>query len=312
MTNIEKYKEFCKQEEKICLFSKAWWLDVVCGKEKWDVVLVEKNGQIIASMPYYIKRRAIFTAIKQPILTKRMGPYIKYPKGLKYSSSFSWDKKIMDELIEKLPKVDMFKQSFDYNVTNLLPFYWKGYLLSMMYSYNIEDLSNTDELFRNFSRSTKREIKIAIKNNIEIIDSDDVDKFYEINKITYERQNITIPYSLNLIKKLYVEAKKQDAVIMKFAVKDNAVYAVRLFFYDNKYLYALAGSSNRNIKLYGSEHLLDWEMMKFASKKGLSYDFNGSMLEGVESRIRSFGAIQKSYPVITKTHSKLLKIISAL
>jgi lipid II:glycine glycyltransferase (peptidoglycan interpeptide bridge formation enzyme) len=263
-------------------------------------------------MPYYIKKRAIFTAITQPILTKRMGPYIKYPKGMKYSSTFSWDKKIMDELIEQLPKVDIFKQSFDYNTTNLLPFHWKGYSLSMRYSYIIEDLSNTDELFRSFSRSTKREIKIAIKNNIKIVDSSDVDKFYEINKITYKRQNIPMPYSLNLIKKIFKEAKKQDAIIMKFAVKDNAVYAVRLFLYDNKYLYALAGSSNRNIKLYGSEHLLDWEMIKFASKKGLSYDFNGSMLEGVESRIRSFGAIQKSYPVITKTDSKLLKIISAL
>jgi lipid II:glycine glycyltransferase (peptidoglycan interpeptide bridge formation enzyme) len=312
MTNVEKYKEFCRQEEKICLFSQDWWLDAVCDKGKWDVALVEKNGEIVASMPYYIKKRAIFTTITQPILTKRMGPYIKYPQEMKHSSILSWDKKIMAELIEQLPKVDTFKQSFDYSITNLLPFYWKGYSLSIRYSYNIDNLSNTDELFRRFSSSTKREIRNAIKNKIEIIDSNDVDKFYEINKITYQRQNIPIPYSLKLIKKIYREAEKRNAVVMKFAVKDDIVYSVRLLFYDNKSLYGIAGSSNRNIKLYGSEHLLDWETIKLASKKGLSFDFNGSMLEGVESRIRSFGTTQKSYPLITKTNSTFLKIISAL
>ena len=55
MTNKEKYSEFCQKEKNIPIFSKDWWLDAVCGENNWDVALVEKGGQIMASMPYYTK-----------------------------------------------------------------------------------------------------------------------------------------------------------------------------------------------------------------------------------------------------------------
>ena len=37
MTNKEKYREFCKAEKNIPIFSKDWWLDSVCPENKyWD------------------------------------------------------------------------------------------------------------------------------------------------------------------------------------------------------------------------------------------------------------------------------------
>jgi len=309
MTNIEKYRAFCKKEKDIPLFNQDWWLDTVCDKGRWDVALVERNDEIIASMPYYIKKKIIFTAITLPTLTQTMGPYIKYPKGQKYTTSLSWDKKIMQELIEQLPKVDIFTQSCNYSITNLLPFYWKGYQLSIGYTYIIDELSNLEELFSNCSSSTRKEIKNAKKNGIKVIDSEDIETFYKINQITYKKQGIKIPYSLDFLKNLYQKGKEHNSVIMKFAVKDDIIYSVRLYFYDKQRLYAVVGSSNRDIKLYGSEHLLDWEMIQFASRKSLIFDFKGSMIERIESRMRSFGTTQKTYPIITKTNSKLLKTI---
>ena len=56
MTNKEKYADFCEVEKTIPIFSQSWWLDAVCGNA-WDVCLVEKGGEIYASMPYQIKTR---------------------------------------------------------------------------------------------------------------------------------------------------------------------------------------------------------------------------------------------------------------
>ena len=56
MDNREKYRNFCNKESSMPLFSKAWWLDSVCGENNWDVSLVEKGGNIFASMPYYIEK----------------------------------------------------------------------------------------------------------------------------------------------------------------------------------------------------------------------------------------------------------------
>ena len=79
MNNKERYRQFCKEEANIPIFSKDWWLDAVCGRDNWDVALVEKNRQITASMPYCIKKIFIFHIITMPHLTQIMGPWLYYP-----------------------------------------------------------------------------------------------------------------------------------------------------------------------------------------------------------------------------------------
>ena len=310
MTNKEKYQEFCKQEISIPLYSKDWWLDAVCDEGGWDVVLVEERGEIVASMPFYLKRKAFFKAITLPKLTQTMGPYIKYPQNQTLYKKLSYEKEIMRQLIEQLPPVDIFNQSFHHSITNWLPFYWKGYKQSTGYTYIIEDLSDIEQVFKNFTSSTRKEVRKAEKSGVEIIDSDDIEAFYEILKVTFEKKNLEARESLDFIKGIYERAKERDAVMMKFAVKEEVIYSVSLCFYDAHTLYAVVGGSNRNLKnLLGSQQLLKWETMKFASEKSLSFDFEGSMIEGVEYRNRSFGAMQKPYFNLTKTDSKLLRLL---
>jgi len=107
-SNKKKYKEFCQKELDLPVFSKDWWLDTVCGVDNWNVVLVEKDNKIVASMPYFTTKKAIFNIISMPILTQTMGVYIKYPKGQKYYKKLSWEKEMMTTLIGKLPNVDYF------------------------------------------------------------------------------------------------------------------------------------------------------------------------------------------------------------
>jgi len=309
MTNIEKYRKFSKEEKDIPLYSKSWWLDAVCNEGTWNVVLVEIENKIVASMPYYIKKKAFFSLITQPKLTQTMGPYIKYPKNQTHHKRLEYEKKIMTQLLDQLPKVDMFNQSFHHTITNWLPFYWKGYRQSTGYTYVIEDLSNIEEIFKNFSSSTRKDIRKAQKNGIEIIDSEDIEVFYDIIKLSFKQKNLETRESFNFIKNLYLKAKENSAVIMKFAVKENTIYSVSLCFYDDKTLYVIMRGINRDIKLFGSQQLLDFETMKFASKRSLSFDFEGSMVEGVEYRNRSFGAKQIPYFNITKVDSKILKFL---
>ncbi len=309
MTNIEAYREFCKEEKDIPLYSKDWWLDVVCDDGYWDVALVKINGKIMASMPYFIKKKMIFKVITLPKLTQTMGPYIKYIPNQNSCKKLAYEKEILNQLIEQLPKVDMFNQSFHHSFTNWLPFYWEGYSQSTGYTYIIEDLNNIEDVYKNFSSSTRKDIRKADKHNIKIVSSENIEAFYEIIMMTHKRKNLKPRESLDFIKKLYKKAKEMDSVILKFAIKDDIIYSASLFFYDNKTLYAIIGGSNSEVKLLGSNQLLDWEMMKFASIKNLSFDFEGSMIEGVEYRNRSYGAVQKQYFNISKIDSKILKFI---
>jgi len=308
MTNKQKYREFCKKEKDIPIFSKDWWLDSVCGKDNWDVILVEKGDEIFASLPFYKQKKAIFDIISMPKLTQTMGVYIKYPKGQKYYKRLSWEKEIMTMIIEQIPNVDSFSQNFNHTITNWLPFYWKGFNQTTRYTYVIENIT-IEELSKNLETNIRRRRRRkAEKTGVLVFESDDIDKFFELNKMTFERQNLKIPYTFYFVKRLYKACKENNAVKMYFA-KDSEenVIAVNFLVYDNNTVYYLMGGIDPEKRNLGGMDVIQYESIKFALESGRKFDFEGSMNESIEKYFRSFGSFQKPYFNISKTNSKLLK-----
>ncbi|MCT7506070.1 GNAT family N-acetyltransferase [Aliarcobacter cryaerophilus] len=307
MTNKEKYREFCKKEKDIPIFSKDWWLDTVCQESDWDVVLFEKGGEIWASLPYQKTKKAIFEIITMPKLTQTMGVYIKYPPKQKYYKKLSWEKEVMEILISNLPKVDYFSQNFDHSITNWLPFYWAGFEQTTRYTYIIENIS-IEELEKNFETDIRRRRRKAYEIGIKIIESEDIETFYKLNTMTFARKNIGISYSFEFVKNLFEKCKENSAVKMYFAKYQDEVIAVNFLVYDDNTVYYLMGGIDPSKKDLGAMDAIQFESIKFALESGRRFDFEGSMIESIEKYFRSFGAIQTPYFSISKTNSKLLKI----
>jgi len=309
LNNKNRYRQFCQTEPSIPIFSKDWWLDAVCGEENWDVLIVEKGGNIVATMPYYIKHKMGLKLMVQPLLTQHMGPYIKYPKEQKYYKKLSWEKKLMDELIVKLPIFDSFSQNFSHNITNYLAFYWKGFKQTTRYTYIIENIS-IEDLEKKFETDIRRRRRRkADKMGVTVVECDEIDIFYKLNQMTFDRQGLKIPYSFEFIKKLYQQVKSHNAGKMYFAKdNDNNIIAANFLVYDDNTVYYLMGGIDPNKKDLGGMDVVQFESIKFALQSGRTFDFEGSMIESIEKYFRSFGAIQKPYYQISKTNSKLLKI----
>lgn len=307
MTSKEKYREFCKKEKDIPIFSKDWWLDTVCQESDWDVVLFEKGGEIWASLPYQKTKKAIFEIITMPKLTQTMGVYIKYPPKQKYYKKLSWEKEVMEILISNLPKVDYFSQNFDHSITNWLPFYWAGFEQTTRYTYIIENIS-IEELEKNFETDIRRRRRKAYEIGIKIIESEDIETFYKLNTMTFARKNIGISYSFEFVKNLFENCKENSAVKMYFAKYQDEVIAVNFLVYDDNTVYYLMGGIDPSKKDLGAMDAIQFESIKFALESGRRFDFEGSMIESIEKYFRSFGAIQTPYFSISKTNSKLLKI----
>ena len=309
MTNKEKYKIFCEKENNIPIFSKSWWLDCVCGTQNWDVAIVEKGGEVMASMPYYYTKKSIFNIITMPKLTQTMGPYIKYPNGQKYYKRISWEKEIIDLLLEQLPSYDYFIQNFNHDISNWLPFYWKNFSQTIRYTYIIDNKEINGDIEKTLlTESRRRRIKKARKMDIQILESDDIELFYKLNKKTFQRQKMKIPYSFDYVKKLYESCKTNDSVKIYFALFEDKVIAANFLIFDNNTVYYLMGGIEPEMSDLGAMDLIQLESIKFAIENDKIFDFEGSMIENIEKYFRSFGARQKSYSQITKTNSKLSKI----
>jgi hypothetical protein len=307
MENKKKYIEFCKKEN-ISIFSQYWWLDSVCGENNWDVLLYEKGGQIVASMPYYLKDNKI----SMPKLTQTMGIYFKYPKNQKYYKRLSFEKEVINFFINNLPKVDSFLQNFNYSFTNWLPFYWNEFIQTTRYTYLLENIE-IDEIEKKFENDIRRRIRKTNDLDISVYESDNIEAFYKVNKMTFDRKNMKIPYSLDFVKTLYDNCNKNNACKIYLAEDCNKnIIACNFLVYDTKTVYYIMGGIDPTKKDLGAMDLILNESIKFTVLNNKRFDFEGSMLESVEKYFRSFGAKQVPYFTISKANSKLLRLKIAI
>jgi lipid II:glycine glycyltransferase (peptidoglycan interpeptide bridge formation enzyme) len=311
-TNKQTYRELCKLESRIHIFSQDWWLDAVAGEKNWDVALVEENGVIIASFPYYYIKKSGFKVVTMPQLTPKMGIWIRYPNGQDYTSKLSYEKKIIDDLTELLPPYDMFIQNFDPSFVNWLPFYWQGFQQTTKYTYIIDDLTDHDRIYNNFRSNVKRNIKKA-KKIVKISTEYDLPTFYEVYKKTFDRQNMTVPHTLELLTKIDSACSKRERRKIFFAEDPSGqIHAAVYIIWDNESAYYIMGGADPNLRNSGAMSLLFWEAIKFTSTFVKRFDFEGSMIEPIERFVRTFGGIQTPYFQIRKTNSMLLAIRKAI
>lgn len=311
--NKSMYINFCEENNNIPIFLQWWWINSVTNTN-WDVSYsLTKDNKIKGVLPYSITKQSnIFNIIKMPKQTQVLGTWISYPKKQKEENKLSFEKEVMIELIENLPKVDYFMQRFHYSQTNWLPFYWKGYNQSTQYTYIIDDLSDLESVYSSFRSNIKTDIKKATK--ILIIESDNnIEEFYRINKMTFERQNKTIPYSFEFINNLHLEIKKRKQGKIYFAKdKKNNIHAAIYIVWDNYSAYYMWGGSDPKFRNSGATSFLLWQAIQDCAIFVNKFDFEGSMIEPVERFVRSFGTKQIPYNKIYKFNNKFLSLLYKL
>lgn len=306
--NNEKYRELCKVEKSIPLFSQAWWLDTVCGEDNWDVCLVEKGGKINASMPYYTTKKYGFTFLTHPSLTQNLGPWLR-PSNAKYSKRLGQEKDLMQALILQLPDYDYFSQSWHYSNTNWLAFYWQGFQQTTKVTYKLPDLSSSDAIWQEFQANIRTDIRKAEKQGVAIKEDASIDEFLLLNKKVFERQNQALPYSEELVRNIHQAcSSNQCSKIFLAQDPDGKHHAAVYIIWDEHSAYYLMGGSDPELRNSGATSFCMWEAIKFSAAVTESFDFEGSMIEPVERFFRAFGAKQTPYFAISKNNSKLLDL----
>lgn len=302
------YRKHCRQEPTIPLFSQAWWLDAVCGEDRWDVCLVENDGQVIATMPYFIRHKKGLKMLVQPPLTQSLGPWIS-KSNAKYAKRLSREKDLMGQLISQLPKYDFFKQSWHYSNQNWIPFFWKGFSQTTRYTYVIDGLKDLDQVLNDFSSSYRNKIRKADK--VVVIERNmDLEVFYKLNTMTFERQGLSTPYSFEFLSQQDKALAERNAREIFYAIDDDgAVHSALYLIWDGMSSYLHLVGEDPALRKSGAGIRLIWEAIKFTSQElGLDrLDFEGSMIEGVEQVRRDCGARQKAYFTLMRTPSLLMQ-----
>ena len=313
MTNKQRYEKLCNERPDIPLFMQAWWLDAVCtpeGKE-WDVFLYEENGKIIGAMPYHLLKKWGFKVIDRTQFTQHHGLWIDYPKEMKLHKRYSFEKRVMDSLIDQLEalKVSFYSQNFHSSFTNWQPFYWQNFKQTTRYSYVLKNIENTENIFDNIHPRYKQKIR-KCENELTVDFNLSPKEFYNFHKNSLTEKNDEILYSKELFLSLCQAAieRKQGAII---AVRDknNDLLSAVIFVWDENCGYNLNTARKITDGSNDASVYMIFQVIKYLKNKTKNYDFEGSMIEGVAKRNQYFGAEQVPYFNISKNYSKLFSVL---
>ena len=268
------------------IFEQRWWLEAVAPDTSWHEQLLYNGDEVVARWMMPAGNSFIM-----PPLTQTLGYWLSD----KVASIHQGDerKELITQLIKTLPKdVDICLPPEN---AYFLPFYWAGFTVKPRVTYRINDLSNLDAIYDSFWPILKKRIKSAA-NKVKVVESDDTDLLHALLKKTFERQHRSYHFSKEKLRHIYEVAKAHGAVKQLFAQdQEGNVHSGVLFLYDEKVCYYLVTGNDPEYRKSGANSLLLWEGLKFAAKHSQCFDFEGSMIEGVETFVRQFGGEMTVY-----------------
>lgn len=313
MTNKQEYTEFFLSHPDICIFSSPWWLDAAAGEGKWDVVLIkDKNGVIQASFPYIcLRRKFVIRHITMPVLTQKLGPYIVYdPNKITEMKKLGTEHEIYDRIIDSLPKYDYLVVNFDQSYKNWLAFYWRGFTQTTRYSYRIYNIKDHNFVFGGYAKYKKQKIQKA-KNLVLKFDLD-FDKFYDYFELSIKERGEKVSYSRELFKRICSAVYEHNQGRIFYCEDENKkIHAVNLTVWDNECAYYLVAMRSPDYKTSGGTEFLVDETIKYVSQYVDVFDFEGSMIKGVEESFRWYGAHQTEYYSISHLKNPMLGLYFA-
>lgn len=303
MTDKEFYRQFTEEASiYIPIFSKAWWLDAVAGDD-WDVLIAKSSSELLAVNPYFYVQHENGKEIRKAILTQNNGVLFNYPDNIKYVKKLAFERKALQMIIDRIEELNLYsyRQYFHYSFTNWLPFYWNGFSQTTRYTYVIEP-ATMDTIIQNMDSKLRNQIKKAEKI-VNVYEGMDIERFYEFNKKTYERQEIDIPYSIDIVRKIDDACRKRESSKILYAIDNNGnIHSAIYLIEDEQSVYYLLSGSAPECRESQSLSLLLLKGIEYAVLKGKKFDFEGSMKRNIEKNFSQFGGIQKPYMDIQKIY----------
>lgn len=304
MSNKTRYEAFCNTIY-VPIYSMPWWLDAVVGPKNWDVWLHESaDGMIDAAMPYYLEERQYGLYITKAPLTQNNGILFRYPEGASPISKAKFEEKVINQADEFVSNLGLavYEQQYHPSFTNWLPFRWNGYTAETRYTYVLDSnrLSDLDSVWKSMDSKKRGKVKKGLKECDVHIGLDPSLFYSEVDKV-FIKQGLSCPFSKSLWNNLYEAALANNAgEILVAATKDGQIASCVFIVWDEKSVYQLISGGGVELQHLEGKSALVWTGINEAASKGLSYDFEGSVIKRIANSNRLFGAEPRPYFRIRK------------
>ena len=318
MTNKELYRDFCRNAFDLPIFMQDWWMDAVCAGKQWDVLLCAKtsdgyqvlnnadaDGEIIAVMPYLLRKRAWMRYVLMPQMTQIGGMW--FVEDVR--DNVDAVQQVCALFVQALQTMRLSYYYQHYPLDSIAPTYMQGlgFKTRKRVTYRIEDLSNLDAVIAKFSKNKKRQLQKALSLHVDCQLS--VEDFYRFHVQCLQERSKHIAYTREFL--LVLERKTarcNQSQIIAIRNADNMLLAAAFLVWDKHSMYYLIPCYSEQYKESGASALLVLESIKLAREKGVVFDFEGSMIKGVANHYKQFGSTPTTYYSVEKYYRWYFRI----
>ncbi|WP_410508081.1 GNAT family N-acetyltransferase [Methanosarcina hadiensis] len=215
-----EYKEWDLLVEKAqsgTLFHTSDWLEIYRDVLSKDLKIYGcfRNGELVGGCPIFIRniKGMVKIANSTSIMTDYCGPLIKEGASSKASKRMQDTHEIFGALREFLCNqgFDSITLTLSPGLGDVRPFTWKGWESSVRYTHHLDLKENIDS---NLSRKIKRELKSAEEAGLNTRVSNDLDTYYRLFSLVYDKQNLKPPVPKEFFGRVFKLIEEKDVGYM--------------------------------------------------------------------------------------------------
>lgn len=281
----KKYNDCINASYQKRIYAFSWYLDIVSSN--WGVIVLNDYEAV---MPLPWKKKYFIKYLFQPFFCQQLGVF-----------SIKENHVVVAEFINSIP--NEFKKIYiQFNSSNALS---ETMDISERVNYILPLEKNYQQLFKSFTKGRKHAVNQALKNELNISNFN-IDELIIIAKEHYDFGDFSSKeYELlaELVEKLETKSK-----ILLLGVRDssNNLIGGSVFVQDSSRITYLFSAMTEEGKSKQVPSFLINKVIEKYCESGYILDFEGSMISGIASFFKSFGATKESYMLLQK--SKLPKI----
>ncbi len=296
--NLDFYCE--KAEAHLGVFSSKKWLSIY-GDALTVIGIYKDEHQLIGGFYFLNTKKYGFTFIKLPPYTPHCGLFF-VSESKNNSSVNNFNKDIMNDVCNYFSnqKSALTILAFPTSVNDFQPFIWNKFKVIPNYTYRISLEKSIEDIKSNFDSKNRNVINKAVKDGVVVTENDlskeELFQFF-MNSLHTTDANI---YE-NELRNIFTKFSDDTNSFSVIAKKENVLLGVVFCIFDKTTCYYLLGGVDKKSGIQGVNNLLVQKSIEKAQQLGCTtFDFEGSMLKGVEKFFRSFGGDLVPYYTVNK------------
>lgn len=287
-------------EAHIGVFGSKRWLSVY-GKDLSLVGIYKDQHQLIGGFYFFQTKKLGINFLKLPPYTPHCGLFF-ISESKNQASKNSFTKEIVAEVCNYLIglKGGLTVLAFPSHIIDLQPFIWNKYKVVPNYTYRIDLEKPFEVILSNFDSKNRNAISKAVKESVIVKENSlSKEKLFKHFVKTLKEAGANI-YTKEL-ENIFLSFSDSGNSFSMEAFKGDELLGVVFCIYDKRTCYYLLGGVERNSGVQGVNNLLVQKCIEKSKNIGcLVFDFEGSMLIGVEKFFRSFGPEIVPYYTVNK------------